>query len=122
MSKTSLAMTLRPGLIRACWRQLRAVDQDVNRPTDFGDVEGRVAEPIDARHLGAVKRDLFRNARLVPCTPEPALPGWMPEKFVHGQSGVSDDAPERSLSDLPMVGHDHGANGSERRKIIWLPV
>lgn len=31
----------------------------------------------------------------------------MPEKLVHGQSSVSDDAPERSLSDLPVIGHDH---------------
>jgi hypothetical protein len=31
----------------------------------------------------------------------------MPDKFVHGQSSVSDDAPERALPDLPMVGHDH---------------
>jgi len=31
----------------------------------------------------------------------------MPEKLIHGKSSVGDDAPERSLSDLPMVGHDH---------------
>ena len=61
VSKTSLAMTLRPGLLRPRWRQLRAVDQDVNRPTDLGDVEARIAEPIDARHLGAVKRELLRQ-------------------------------------------------------------
>jgi len=31
----------------------------------------------------------------------------MPDKFLHGQSSVGDDAPERALSDLPMVGYDH---------------
>jgi hypothetical protein len=31
----------------------------------------------------------------------------MPEKLIHGQSSVGDDPPERSLSDLPMVGYDH---------------
>ena len=30
----------------------------------------------------------------------------MPEKLIHGKSSVGDDAPERSLSDLPMVGQD----------------
>jgi hypothetical protein len=31
----------------------------------------------------------------------------MPDKFIHGQSSIGDNAPERALSDLPMVGHDH---------------
>ena len=31
----------------------------------------------------------------------------MPDKFLHGQSSVGDNAPERALSDLPVVGHDH---------------
>ena len=31
----------------------------------------------------------------------------MPEKLIHGQSSVGNDTSERSLSDLPMVGHDH---------------
>ena len=30
----------------------------------------------------------------------------MPDKFLHGQSSVGDDAPERALLDLPMVGYD----------------
>ena len=31
----------------------------------------------------------------------------MPDKFIHGQSSIGDNAPERALSDLPMVGYDH---------------
>ena len=30
----------------------------------------------------------------------------MPHKFIHRKSGVGDDAPERALSDLPVVRHD----------------